>query len=69
MLLNKKIPIAFFFQKIQVEFYIIVVYSTIICFIDQYGVFKDIEIPLAIPTILRTAISLLLAFRTGQTYD
>ncbi len=69
MLLNKKIPIIFFLKTIQIEFPIIVFYSIIIGFLDQSRFFKDINIPLAIPTILGTAISLLLAFRTGQAYE
>ncbi len=69
MLLNKKIPITFFFQKIQVEFFIIIIYSIALGILDQYRFFEDIHIPLAIPTILGTAISLLLAFRTAQAYE
>ena len=69
MLLNKKIPVSFFFQKVRKEFLIILVYSTVLCLVDQYQTLKEIEIPLAIPSILGTVISLLLAFRTAQAYD
>ncbi len=69
MLLNKKIPVTFFFQKVRKEFLIIIVYSTVLCLVDQYQSLKEIEIPLAIPSILGTVISLLLAFRTAQAYD
>lgn len=37
--------------------------------LDQYCIFEEIHIPLAIPAILGTAISLLLAFRTNQAYE
>ncbi len=69
MLLNKKIPVSFFFQKVRKEFLIIIVYSTALCLLDQYQTLKETEIPLAIPSILGTVISLLLAFRTAQAYD
>lgn len=69
MLLNKRIPVSFFFQKIQVEFFIIVIYSIGLGLLDQYNFLGDIKIPLAIATILGTAISLLLAFRTSQAYE
>ncbi len=69
MLLNKRIPVSFFFQKIQVELFIIVIYSIGLGLLDQYNFLGAIKIPLAIATILGTAISLLLAFRTSQAYE
>ncbi len=69
MLLNRKIPISFFFQKIQVEFFIIIIYAIGLGLLDQYNFLGDIKIPLAIATILGTAISLLLTFRTSQAYE
>lgn len=67
MLLNKRIPYSFVLGKIKFEFFAIAVFSFIVGFLDQQFIF--ITIPLAAPTILGTAISLLLAFRTGQAYD
>lgn len=67
MLLNKRIPINFIFGKIKFEFIAITIFSFLIGYLDEQFVF--ISIPLAAPTILGTAISLLLAFRTAQAYD
>lgn len=69
VLLNKRIPAIFFLKKIQTEFFFITAYSVFITYVDQQFFFKSISIPLPLPTILGTAISLLLAFRTNQAYE
>jgi len=67
MLLNKRIPVYFIFQRIQLEFLAITAFSFLVGYLDQK--FTFLSIPLAAPTILGTAISLLLGFRTAQAYD
>jgi len=69
MLLNKRIPIRFLFQKIRFDLLIIFAYSLFLVFIDQFHYLQDIEVPLFIHAILGTTISLLLAFRTNQAYE
>lgn len=69
MLLNKRIPISFFFRKVQIEIFFIVIYSIGLGLLDQYNFLGDIKIPLAITGILGTTISLLLTFRTSQAYE
>jgi putative membrane protein len=55
------------FTKIKTDFCAITIFSIMIGILDQNQV--HINIPIATPTILGTAISLLLAFRTAQAYD
>ncbi|MEH0157676.1 bestrophin family ion channel [Limibacter armeniacum] len=69
MLLNKHIPFFYIFERIKVEFWLVTVYMAGIGLIDEGHIFKSISIPLAIPSILGTAISLILGFRTNQAYS
>jgi len=69
MLLNKTIPIWFIFKKIRSEFIIVSIYSIILGILEESCDLMEISIPFMIPSILGTAISLLLAFRTNQAYE
>lgn len=67
MLLNKRIPINFLFEKIRANLLAILILVLAVHLFDEN--FNLISIPLAAPTILGTLISLLLAFRTAQAYE
>lgn len=54
-------------SKIKFEIFAISAFSLLIGFLDQRFIF--ITIPLSVPAVLGTLISLLLAFRTNQAYD
>lgn len=69
MLLKKNIPIGYVFGKVKVELVIILVYSLAIAVIHQWFLAMPISIPLAVPAVLGTVISLLLGFRSNQAYD
>ncbi|MEN0053713.1 MAG: bestrophin family ion channel [Mucilaginibacter sp.] len=69
MLLKENIPATYVFGKIKKELIMVAIYSTAIYFVHQYYNLEQISIPLAVPTILGTIISLLLAFRSNQAYD
>jgi putative membrane protein len=69
MLLKKNIPFKYVFGKIKYEIIAIAVYATIIAILYNYSHITRITIPLAIPAILGTVISLLLGFRSNQAYD
>jgi putative membrane protein len=69
MLLKKNIPIGYVFGKVKVELVIILVYSLAIAVIHQWFLEVPISIPLAVPAVLGTVISLLLGFRSNQAYD
>ena len=69
MLLNSKIPVTYIINKIRYEILFIAIYTALIWFATVQFDLKHISIPLGVPTILGTIISLLLAFRSNQAYD
>jgi putative membrane protein len=69
MLLKKNIPISYVFGKIKLELALLTAYSAIVYIAHTYFDFPGVSIPIAIPGILGTIISLLLAFRSNQAYD
>lgn len=69
MLLRKNIPITYIFGKIRQELIFVVAYSVGVVVLYQNFHFTRISIPIAVPALLGTIISLLLAFRSNQAYD
>jgi ion channel-forming bestrophin family protein len=69
MLLKKNIPFKYVFGKIKYEIIVIALYASLIAFIYDSYHFTRITIPLAVPAVLGTVISLLLGFRSNQAYD
>lgn len=69
MLLKKKIPFSYILNKIKFEVLLIALYTTIIWAFREDLNINHISIPLGVPTMLGTVISLLLAFRSNQAYD
>src|ERR1044072_1349910 len=69
MLLKKNIPIGYVFGKVKIELMLILVYSLAIAVIHEWFLEVPISIPLAVPAVLGTVISLLLGFRSNQAYD
>lgn len=69
MLLNKRIPPSYILKKIKLE----VLYVLIIGLLVNYltGEYKNLipEMPIAIPTFIGTAISVILSFKINQSYD
>lgn len=69
MLLKKNIPWTYVLGKIKFELTLVSIYAV------AFGLFHEdlnlhhVTIPLAIPSIIGTIISLLLAFRSNQAYD
>jgi putative membrane protein len=69
MLLKTNIPFSYVFGKIKYEVLVIFLYATTIAVLyNNYHVTR-ITIPIAVPAILGTVISLLLGFRSNQAYD
>lgn len=69
MLLKKGIPLGYIFGKIKYEILAVTLYTLIINMLYyQYGI-KEISIPISVPMVLGTVLSLLLAFRSNQAYD
>jgi len=69
MLLKENIPIKYIFGKIKNEMIMVTIYAVAIAITYSNFHFTRISIPIAVPTILGTVISLLLAFKSNQAYD
>lgn len=69
MLLDKPIPLAFFIRNIRKEALFIFAFANVVVLIKLYFNLWFLTIPVGIPSLLGTCISLLLAFRTNQSYD
>lgn len=69
LLLNKPIPLLFFIRNIRREALLIFLFANGVVLLKHVFGLRYLTIPIAIPTLLATCISLLLAFRTSQAYD
>lgn len=69
MILNKRIPIRYLLGKIKLEILLVTLYAITIQVLDEQLRVADLAIPISLPALLGTAISLILAFRIGQSYD
>jgi len=69
MLLKEKIPVKYIVGKIKYEIASILAYSTLVWILYENVHLVRISIPLSVPAILGTIISLLLGFRSNQAYD
>lgn len=69
MLLNRRISIGYFFGLIKWDLLAILIYAALVGTLDHFAYFKNISIPLALSALIGTLLSLLLAFRTSQSYE
>lgn len=69
MLLKNNIPFKYVFGKIKVELFFIALYAILISTLYNQFHFTHMAIPISIPALLGTVISLLLGFRSNQAYD
>jgi putative membrane protein len=69
MLLKKKISILVFVRLIRFDIIAICSYAILVGILDQYSFISKISVPLAITATIGTAVSLLLSFRTAQSYE
>ncbi|QIL75036.1 bestrophin family protein [Hymenobacter sp. HDW8] len=69
MLLRTKIPLSYVFGKIKREVLFVFVYATLIAVEDQFFHVMSLSLPLSVPMVLGTVLSLLLAFKSNQAYD
>jgi len=69
MLLKKNIPVKYVIGKIKYEMIAVFLYGVVIEVLYQNFHVTEISIPITVPTVLGTIISLLLAFRSNQAYD
>ncbi|MDC8106365.1 bestrophin family protein [Chryseobacterium sp. PTM-20240506] len=69
MLLNKRLSIWYFINEIKSQILFICIFAFCIGLLDLLPGFRKISLPLNIPALVGTAVSLLLAFRTSQSYE
>ncbi|MCT4046942.1 hypothetical protein HZP89_02845 [Elizabethkingia anophelis] len=69
MLLKKKISIWYFINLIKSQLLLISMFAVAIGILDLLPAFQKISLPLTIPALVGTAVSLLLAFRISQSYE
>ena len=66
MLLNKKISISYFVKQVKWQIFFVVTFALTIGFLHLTPV---LAIPFSILALLGTIVSILLAFRTSQSYE
>ncbi len=69
MLLNKRISVWYFINQIKFQILLIICFAVLVGFADTHPWLENVSLPLSVTAILGTAVSLLLAFRTAQSYD
>ncbi len=69
MLINKKIPFSYIFNKIKFEILYVLIIGLVVHYLTTK--FKALlpEMPITIPTFIGTAISVILSFKLNQSYD
>ena len=69
MLLNRKISILYFVNNIKWQILFVITFALAVGFLHLRPEFKGIDLPLNILTLLGTIVTILLAFRTSQSYE
>ncbi|MBT2621832.1 MULTISPECIES: bestrophin family protein [Chryseobacterium] len=69
MLLNKRLSIWYFVNEIKSQMLFLFIFAVSIGLLDLLPGFRKISLPLNVPALIGTAVSLLLAFRTSQSYE
>lgn len=69
MLLNKRIPAYYIFNKVKFDLVYVLILSLAVLFITNTYEHLLPEMPLTIPAFIGTAISILLSFKISQSYD
>ena len=69
MLLKKRIPLSYIFNKVKYELMYVLVIGLVVYYLTtRFDSFIP-EMPLGIPAFLGTAISIILSFKLNQSYD
>jgi ion channel-forming bestrophin family protein len=69
MLINKRIPVSYMFNKVKYDLVYVLIVSVSFLFITERYKHALPNIPLSIPAFLGTAISILLSFKLSQSYE
>jgi putative membrane protein len=69
MLLKKTIPVSYILGKVKIELPYVLVVGLLVNYLTSH--FKNLipQMPIAIPTFIGTAISVILSFKINQSYD
>jgi putative membrane protein len=67
MLLKEGVPFKYVFGKIKYEIILVALYTAVVTLVHERYI--DFSIPISVPMILGTVISLLLGFRSNQAYE
>lgn len=67
MILEKRIPLTYWFKMLRFDMLIVGVFSSVVFIMSLY--LQHLTIPFPIVAFLGTAISLLLSFKLSQSYD
>ncbi len=67
MILERRIPITYWFNTIKWDILIVSIFSSAVLFSSKYLI--DLNIPISIGAFLGTAIALLLSFKLSHSYD
>ncbi|MBZ4188912.1 bestrophin family protein [Niabella beijingensis] len=67
--MNRKISIGYFINKIKGQIVLVSAFALIIGLLDCLPVFQKTMIPLSVPTLVGTAVVIILTFRTAQSYE
>ncbi|KAA3438384.1 bestrophin family protein [Rufibacter hautae] len=69
MLLDKRIPVSYIYNKIKSDLFIIIIIGVCAHFLSSAFVDNIPSMPSNIPAFLGTAITVLLSFKISQSYD
>ncbi|TXK28598.1 hypothetical protein FVR03_20680 [Pontibacter qinzhouensis] len=69
MLIDKNIPFSYIYKKIRWDVFRVLLFSVSFHLIKLFFIDSLPEVPFQLPTLLGTAISLILAFNVNQSYD
>ena len=69
MLLKKRIPLSYIFNKVKFELIYVFIIGLVVYYITTSFIAVIPDMPIGIPAFLGTAISVLLSFKLNQSYD
>lgn len=69
MILNNKISIFYFINLIKLDIIVIILYALISGTLIHLTPFRGVDISLSVSAMIGTLVSLLLAFKTSQSYE
>ena len=69
MLIDRRLPLRYIFSKIQLDIFYVVALAVLMEILAHYAKGALPKVPVALAAFLGTAISLILSFKLGQSYQ